>query len=224
MGVKDQFISMGKFRLRDGMHIRFWEDKWCGTEPLNVQYPNLYNIVRKKSVTMAEVFSTRPLNVSFRKNLVSQNLHSWHKLVLRIANIHLNERRDEFIWSLKSDGQFSVSSMYQVLLDSDIILHNSYIWKIKIPLKIKVFLWLLYREAILTKDNLVNKNWRGNEKCCFCFHYETIQHLFFDCDLAKFIWRVIQITIGLEPPLNIMNIFGAWVQNINPNERPILFT
>jgi hypothetical protein len=30
----------------------------------------------------------------------------------------------------------------------------SYPWKLKIPLKIKVFIWLLYIEAILTKDNL----------------------------------------------------------------------
>jgi hypothetical protein len=41
------------------------------------------------------------------------------------------------------------------MLDIDIVPHDIYLWKIKIPLKIKVFLWLLYREVILTKDNLV---------------------------------------------------------------------
>jgi hypothetical protein len=61
-----------------------------------------------------------------------------------------------------------------------IVPHNSYLWKIKIPLKIKVFLWLLYREAILTKDNLVKRSWHGNEMCSFCNNSETIQHLFFD--------------------------------------------
>jgi hypothetical protein len=50
------------------------------------------------------------------------------------------------------------SLMYQTLLDVDIIPHNSHLWKIRIPLKIKVFLWLLCREAILTKDNLVKRN------------------------------------------------------------------
>jgi hypothetical protein len=103
------------------------------------------------------VFSTQPLNVSFRRNLVNVNLDSWHELVLRIANIHLNVRRDIFRWS-KSDGQFFVSSMYQTTLDVDIIPHHIHLWKIRIPLKIKVFLWLLYREEILTKDNLVKRN------------------------------------------------------------------
>jgi hypothetical protein len=63
-------------------------------------------------------------------------------------------------------------------LDSEIVPHNSYSWKIKLPLKIKVFLWLLYREAIPTKDNLVKRNWHGNEMCSFYSNKEIIQHLF----------------------------------------------
>jgi hypothetical protein len=60
--------------------------------------------------------------------------------MLRLAHIHLRERVDIFRWSIKYDGQFTVSSMYQVLLDSEIIPHNSYLWKIMLPLRIKVFL------------------------------------------------------------------------------------
>jgi hypothetical protein len=63
MEVKDQFISMRPFQLQDSNHIRFWEDAWLGANALKNQYPNLYNIIRKKSATIAEVFSTRPLNV-----------------------------------------------------------------------------------------------------------------------------------------------------------------
>jgi hypothetical protein len=53
-------------------------------------------------------------------------------------------------------------------------------------------MWLLYREVILTKDNLVKRNWNGNIMCCFCNNFETVQYLFFDCVLAKFLWGVIQ--------------------------------
>jgi hypothetical protein len=97
--------------------------------------------------------------------------------------------------------------------------HNSYLWKIKIQLKIKVFLWLLYREAILTKDNLVKRNWHENEMCSFCNNYETIQHLFFNCELAKFIWRVIHLVSGLPPPNNIRYILGAWVHDMNSSNK-----
>jgi hypothetical protein len=52
---------------------------------------------------------------------MDENLHSWNQLVLRLAHIHLRERPDIFRWSLKHDGKFSISSMYQELLDSDIV-------------------------------------------------------------------------------------------------------
>jgi hypothetical protein len=114
-----------------------------------------------------------------------------------------------FRWSLKPDGQFTVSSMYQAMVDSNIVPYNRYMWKIKIPLKIKIFLCLLYREEILTEGNLVKRNMHGNVTCCFCNNYETIQHLFFDCNLTKFIWRVIQLTFGLGTPNNIKNVYNA---------------
>jgi hypothetical protein len=173
-----------------------------------------------KSATIAEIFNTRPLNISFR-SLVGANLLPWHHLSLRLAEVHLRERANIFRWSLKYDGQISVSSMYQACLDSDIVPHNSYLWKIKIPLKIKIFLWLLYREAILTKDNLVKRNWYGNEMCSCCNNHETIQHLFFECVLTKFIWRVIHLVLGLSPPNNIRHIFGGWLYGMSQKERQI---
>jgi hypothetical protein len=179
--------QLWNFRLQSGNQIRFWEDIWLGLNTLREQYPNLYYIIRMKDDTIAKVLSTVPLNISLRRSLEA-NLQSWYNLVMRIAQVHLNDRPDIFRWSLKSDGQFSVSSMYSALLDTHIVPHNIYLWKLKIPLNIKVFLWLLYKKVILTKDNLVKRNWHGNEKCCFCNNYGTIQHLFFDWDLTKFIW------------------------------------
>jgi hypothetical protein len=147
------------------------------------------------------------------EGLVGENLNSRHTLVLRIADIYLNDEPDIFKSSLK------VSSMYQAMLEIDLLPHNIHLWKIKLLLKIKVFLWLLYREAILTKDNLVKRNWHENDKSCFCNNYDTILHLFFECVLAKFIWRVIQIPFGLGPPNNIRHTFGAWVHNMNTQKR-----
>jgi hypothetical protein len=81
---------------------------------------------------------------------------------MRLINIRLIDRSDIFKWSLNFSGQFSVNSMYQPFIDTNVVSNNSYLWKIKNPLKIKIFIWLLYREAISTKDNLVKRNWNEN--------------------------------------------------------------
>jgi hypothetical protein len=56
----------------------------------------------------------------------------------------------------------------------------------------------------------------------FCQNYETIQHLFFDCKLAKFIWTIIYFTFGLEFPVSINHLFGAWMLNMNSRTRKLV--
>jgi hypothetical protein len=174
MNVKEEFFSFGSFQLQDERLIKFWEDSWLGATTLKEQYRNIYNIVRRKDATLPEILGSRPFNIFFWRSLVAGNLQDWHDLVMKLSSIHLTYSPDHFKWSLNSNGRFTVNSMYQAFLDTDVVPNNSYLWKIKVPLKIKVFLWLLYREAILTKDNLLKRNCHKNVMCCLCDSYETI--------------------------------------------------
>ena len=150
------------------------------------QYPALYNIVRKKSALVSSVLSSIPLNVSFRRSLVANNLLSWHQLVARVMDIQLQDQSDSFVWSLQQNGLFSVRSMYWAITISNIIPHNHIIWKLKLPLKIKIFMWYLIKGVTLTKDNLARLRWKGSLKCCCCNLNETIQHLFSIAKMLNF--------------------------------------
>ena len=214
MKVKDTFLNHGSFHLNDGNQIRFWEDKWIGNHTLREQYPDLYNIVRKKHATVASVFSRVPLNVSFRRSLTGHLLTLWHDLVAQISHVRLNNNADVFRWNLNQAGVFTVSSMYNALISNGNIQFDKHLWKVKIPLKIKKNLWYLKRGVILTKDNLARRNWKGNKQCCFCSSDETIQHFFFDCHVAKFLWRAVQFALDLNPPHSITHLFGNWLRGV----------
>jgi len=212
--VKPEFLRWGKFKLGNGSLIRFWEDTWLGNEPLKNQYPALYNIVRKKSVLVSSVLSSIPLNVFFRRSLVANNLLSWHQLVARVMDIQLQDQSDSFVWSLQQNGLFSVRSMYRAITITNIIPHNHIIWKLKLPLKIKIFMWYLIKGVTLTKDNLARRRWKGSLNCCCCSLIETIQHLFFDCQNAKFLWRLISVVFNLPMPLNVNHMFTHWLNGL----------
>uniref|UniRef100_A0A0A9D097 Reverse transcriptase zinc-binding domain-containing protein n=1 Tax=Arundo donax TaxID=35708 RepID=A0A0A9D097_ARUDO len=47
--------------------------------------------------------------------------------------------------------------MYRAALNINYTSNDCLLWKLKIPLKIKIFLWYLCKGVILTKDNLVKK-------------------------------------------------------------------
>jgi hypothetical protein len=142
MEVKSLLLERGRFSIQSGTQTRFWEDLWIGNRPLMDKYTSLYNIVRKKNMTVAQVLSTTPLNVSFRRALEGENWANWLRLVGSILTIQLNEHNDSFIWT--ASRNFSVKNMYNDLAMRNGIHFNCCTWKAKIPLKIKIFLWLLW--------------------------------------------------------------------------------
>jgi hypothetical protein len=82
----------------------------------------------------------------------------WQNLVNRIMEVHLNNNADLFHWNLYQHGNFSVHSMYLALINNITVIRNNIIWMLKILLKIKIFMWYMYKEVVLTKDNLVRRN------------------------------------------------------------------
>ena len=127
MKVKSEFFQYGSFILKDGTQIRFWEDKWLGNTPLRDQFPSLYNIVRRKHVNVATVLDTGTPAVSFRRYLNEQNLNDWQGIIERLRSIHLTNEPDRFKWGLHQNGVFSVSSMYNTIINAQIIPNNPFL-------------------------------------------------------------------------------------------------
>ena len=69
----------------------------------------------------------------------------------------INKLEGPFCVGLHQNGLFSVKSMYTTLLAVEAIPYNILILKLKLPLKIKVFMWYLYKRVVLTKDNLARR-------------------------------------------------------------------
>jgi hypothetical protein len=72
-------------------------------------------------------------------------------------------------------------SMYLDAIDTHPPFQHRKIWKWKIPLNIRIFLWFLQKGVVLTKDNLAKKNWKRSQQCVYCNMNEIIHHLFLDC-------------------------------------------
>jgi hypothetical protein len=92
----------------------------------------------------------------------------------------------------------------------------------KIPLKIKIFMWFLSNKVLLTKDNLAKRQWNGCTKCVFCGEQETVEHLFLSCPFAKLIWRTVNFTNNLPPPTNITNMFGNWLNGVDKQSKVLI--
>jgi hypothetical protein len=169
---------VGRFRVGDGHATRFSDDRWILDRPLKVIYPNIFNIVRKRKFLVKDVINGNLPNLYFCRAIVGVKRIEWRNLSTLLASIPLGHSKDKFLWGLHRNGVFSVQSMYRLLMNTPTLTHNMLLWKLKLPLKIKIFLWYLGRGVILTKVNLAKGEWTGSMKCCFCNQNETIQHIF----------------------------------------------
>jgi hypothetical protein len=173
---------------------------------------------------MAKWFSIVPLNVSFRRALGGQNLILWNNLVSRLLQVQLSEGKDLIRWNLNSTGVFTVQSMYRVVINNGNVFRHKLIWSLKLPPKIKNFLWYLVKGVVLTKENLLKSNWQGNKKCAFCDSNETIQHLFINYHYAHFMWRLLFCCFGLPSPRSIKHMFGSWMLGVNLMTKKLILT
>ena len=78
----------------------------------------------------------------------------------------------------------------------------------------EIFLWFLKKSVILTKDNLPKRNWQGSKYCCFYTNFETIQHMFFECNYAKFLWRALHMVFGITPPRTVATFLGIGISSV----------
>jgi hypothetical protein len=101
------------------------------------QYSCLYNIAR------TEVLSSSPPNLSWCKDLIGAKLVAWNALPACISNIVLTHEQDELRWNLTKNEQFLVKSHYLAMIHCVVSNINKRLWKLRAPLKIKIFFWHL---------------------------------------------------------------------------------
>lgn len=146
-----------------------------------------YNSMKIVSVSLQIMLgiNRRLLQMSYRmdipffflkKDLIRSNQQ--HGLTYyRITDIHLIHEQDEFRQNLTSYRQFIVKYHSLALLHNDIPGINRRIWKLKVPLKVKIFLRYLCCGVVLTKNNISKRNWQGNQIFCFRHIKEAIKHV-----------------------------------------------
>lgn len=176
-------------KIGNGRSTLFWLDRWQGKCSLYCLYPNLFRIALDPMISVTDAIHNNSISIQFTRQLTGVLLTEWHQLSTLSPLLIDNTIPDTIHWRWNTSGLFTVHSLY-TWLEYGGIKDKDYttLWKTKIPLKIKIFMWLVKEGKILTKDNLAKKGWTGNQSCHFCNDNETIDHLFVTCPDISSIW------------------------------------
>ena len=127
------------------------------------------------------------------------------------------------LWKFGNKSSFTVKSVYNALSTNDVGPYHKKIWKGKITSKIKIFLWLVVNNAILTKDNLIRRKWAGNPTCHFCDEErKAFLICYFNVVLPKWCGQWWLMPLVLIMSLEIFSNAGSGVKNGYPMDRSFI--
>jgi hypothetical protein len=139
----------------------------------------------------------------------------WYEVMQIAQTIRISGEEDNLLWKLESNGSYSVKSLYVVVNFRGILhVYVHKVWDIKVPPKIHFFMWLIAHNRILTRDNLVKKQNVDDMTCVFYNEVESNSHMFFECVVAKAIWKhILHVTRLDSTQVSLEALAGSWEHN-----------
>jgi hypothetical protein len=154
------------------------------------------------------------LKFTFRRTVNRELMDQWEEVAQIAMSIQFREEEDALIWQFNSSGIYSVQSMYVVVNNRGVRqLFTPVMWKIKVPSRIHLFLWLLNNNKTLTKDNLAKRRKVDDgTSCLFCNEQESVNHLFFHCCIAHTFWGCISRISAVDIGSDYESVGKLWLQ------------
>jgi hypothetical protein len=108
---------------------------------------------------------------------------------VRLPNVKIGEA-DVAVWKSKS-GVYSCGETWNFLRPKfPVVPWWKVVWHHMAIPRHAFVLWLVFRQAIATKEKICGWGFMGHTLYRFCFHVqESIDHLFFQCGFSRHIWR-----------------------------------
>lgn len=122
-----------------------------------------------------------------------------HDLAADILNTPLYDQVpvDNMVWKVERNGIYSVRSAYRLcveeLVDTSHLRRPGYwsgIWRLKVPPKVRNFVWRVCRGMLPTRVRLQDKGVQCPTNCVSCADgHEDLSHVFFDCPFVIQVWH-----------------------------------
>jgi hypothetical protein len=206
--IKHFFKLGAKHQIGDGARIQFWFDVWAGPRPLRDCFPNLFSISDNLIISVALACNAE-LGIRFRRTFSQPASEEWRLLQTIIDNSNLGQGHDKIVWGLDPSGVYTVNSMYNKLSQGASIFHFKDLWAARLPVKIKIFSWQLALGRLPSSELIASRHGTASGRCAMCNRTENVNHIFFACSPARFMWSVVRQLLGCSwSPTSFAHFFS----------------
>ncbi|GJS16267.1 RNA-directed DNA polymerase, eukaryota, reverse transcriptase zinc-binding domain protein [Tanacetum coccineum] len=192
-GIK--LMNYLRITLGNGVSTRLWDEPWHVEGILKDRFPRIYALENCKSVTVGDKLAHQTLSHSFRR-LPRGGIENaqFAEFSVLLQQVVLAQGSDRWTWTANGSGQFSVASVRKII-DNKLCSggENSTRWIRCVPNKINIHAWKVMTESLATRFDISRRGIVIDSILCGnCdIGVETTSHLFFTCDMATSVRRLI---------------------------------
>ncbi|KAK8578841.1 hypothetical protein V6N12_069185 [Hibiscus sabdariffa] len=188
----DSFRDNTFWLVGDATDVHLWNDTWVpSVGPLRPWLSNaLPSVYQLHFEDMLHADGN--WNVSRLSELLD---HAVVPHVLGVLPPSFDAARDRVAWRLTPTGAFTVASAYEGFLSPSWDVCDpkwSSIWSLPVAQRVRMFLWLVLRQRLMTNVERVRRGLSSDPSCSSCGCYsETILHILRDCPPVRSFWKSI---------------------------------
>ena len=188
-------------RIGTGEETEVWSSNWI---PRDGQLRPICCISETPPVKVSELID--PVTLMWNVQVVDTHFLPMDGELIRSIPLSGRRQADFWAWHYEKSGVFTVRSAYRMLASmcerrSDWIEHNpgrsdveadqrewADLWSIKVPSKIRVFLWRLAKHSISTADVRHRRHMAQTSACSICGGQDSWKHSLLECNMARCVW------------------------------------
>ncbi|GJY00523.1 RNA-directed DNA polymerase, eukaryota [Tanacetum coccineum] len=208
-----------RLKLGNGENTRFWVDNWYEGGVIKELFPRMFALELNKNATVSSKLNASSLDNSFRRKARSGIEEMQLNSLAEISRMTtLVPCEDRYVWTLESDGVFSVASIRKEIDGNrfqDVSLPTR--WVKSVPIKVNIIAWKVKSNALPTRFNISR---RGMDIDSIVYPIcnagvESTNHIFFQCVVVRQIMRKISSWWNIDySDVNSYEEWRVWLVSI----------
>ncbi|GKC47378.1 RNA-directed DNA polymerase, eukaryota [Tanacetum coccineum] len=208
-----------RLKLGNGENTRFWVDNWYEGGVIKELFPRMFALELNKNATVSSKLNASSLDNSFRRKARSGIEEMQLNSLAEISRMTtLVPCEDRYVWTLESDGVFSVASIRKEIDGNrfqDVSLPTR--WVKSVPIKVNIIAWKVKSNALPTRFNISRRGMDIDSIVCPICNagVESTNHIFFQCVVVRQIMRKISSWWNIDySDVNSYEEWRVWLVSI----------
>ncbi|GJW86282.1 RNA-directed DNA polymerase, eukaryota [Tanacetum coccineum] len=208
-----------RLKLGNGENTRFWVDNWYEGGVIKELFPRMFALELNKNATVSSKLNASSLDNSFRRKARSGIEEMQLNSLAEISRMTtLVPCEDRYVWTLESDGVFSVASIRKEIDGNrfqDVSLPTR--WVKSVPIKVNIIAWKVKSNALPTRFNISRRGMDIDSIVCPICNagVESTNHIFFQCVVVRQIIRKISSRWNIDySDVNFYEEWKVWLVSI----------